>query len=48
MPRKRKGTWDELKMHPTRLMKLVVEGKAKVIGKDKYGRLIYELGVREV
>jgi hypothetical protein len=40
----RRGTYEDLKMMPGTLVKLVVQGKAKVIGKDDYGRLIYELG----
>ena len=30
-------------MMPASLVKLVCEGKATVVGKDKYGRLIYLL-----
>ena len=37
------GTWEDLKLSPTTLVRLVVEGRATVIGKDKYGRRIYEL-----
>ena len=40
---KRIGTWDELKLHPTTLVRLVVEGKAVILGKDKHGRYIYRL-----
>ena len=39
----RVGTWDTLKLHPMTLMKMVVEGKATVIGEDKHGRKIYEV-----
>ncbi len=35
------GTWDTLKIHPAKLMKMVVEGKAKIVGRDKYGRRVY-------
>lgn len=37
------GTYLDLKLHPTTLMRMVVESKATVIGKDKRGRLIYRL-----
>ncbi|MBA7574818.1 hypothetical protein ES708_16633 [subsurface metagenome] len=37
------GTWDQLKIHPASLVKMVVEGKVKIIGKDKFGRYIYEV-----
>lgn len=37
------GTWEQLKIHPTELVRLVVEGKAIIVGRDKYGRRIYEL-----
>lgn len=37
------GTWDTLRIHPMTLMKMVVEGKATVIGEDKHGRKIYEV-----
>lgn len=37
------GTWDVLKMHPTKLMRLVIENKADIIGKDEHGRYIYSL-----
>ncbi|GAI71837.1 unnamed protein product [marine sediment metagenome] len=37
------GTWDQLKMHPAHLVKMVVDGKAKIIGKDRFGRYIYEV-----
>lgn len=37
------GTWDQLRLSPSTLMRLVVEGKAKVIGKDRYGRKVYRL-----
>jgi len=40
---KKTGTWDKLKMHPTKLVKLVIAGQATIIGKDKYGRYIYEI-----
>lgn len=43
MPEVKVGTWDTLRLHPMTLMKMVVEGKAIVIGKDKYGRKIYEV-----
>jgi len=38
---KKTGTWDTLKLHPMTLMKMVVQGTATVIGKDKHGRKIY-------
>jgi len=38
-----KGTWDQLRVHPAQLVKLVVMGKAKIVDKDKWGRHIYEL-----
>ena len=37
------GTWDKLKMHPMTLMRLVIDGRAKIVGKDEHGRYIYEL-----
>lgn len=37
------GTWEQLKIHPTKLVRMVVEGKATVVGKDKYGRHIYKI-----
>lgn len=37
------GTWEQLKIHPTKLIRMVIDGKAKVIGKNKYGRYIYEV-----
>jgi len=43
----RVGTWDTLKLHPMTLMKMVVDGEATVIGKDKHGRKIYELKAKE-
>jgi len=42
-PGSRVGTWDTLRLHPTTLMKMVVEDRATVIGKDKHGRKIYEI-----
>ena len=39
----KQGTWDELKIIPAKLMKMVTEGKAKIVRKDKYGRWIYEV-----
>jgi hypothetical protein len=38
-----KGTWETLRKAPTTLVKLVIQGKATVVGKDSFGRLIYEL-----
>jgi len=43
----RVGTWDTLRLHPTTLMRMVVEGKATVIGEDKHGRKIYEVKEEE-
>lgn len=40
---KKVGTWDQLRMSPAQLMKLVIQGKANITGRDKYGRHIYEL-----
>ena len=40
---KKIGTWDKLRIHPTKLMKMVIEGEAKIVGKDKYKRYIYEV-----
>ena len=37
------GTWDTLRLHPMTLMRMVIEDKANVIGKDKRGRKIYEV-----
>ena len=39
----KEGTWEILKIHPTTLMRMVVEGKANIIGKDNRGRYIYRL-----
>ena len=43
----RVGTWDTLRLHPMTLMKMVVEGKATVIGEDEHGRKIYEIKEEE-
>ena len=37
------GTWEDLKIHPMELMKMVVSGKATIVGVDKYKRHIYEV-----
>ena len=37
------GNWAELRILPGRLTKLVVERKAKIIGKDEFGRRLYEM-----
>jgi len=37
------GTWDTLRLHPMTLMRMVIDGRATVIGKDKRGRKIYEI-----
>ncbi len=37
------GTWDTLKLHPMTLMRMVIEGKATVIGQDERKRKIYEV-----
>lgn len=39
----KRGTWDQLRIAPGRLTQMVVRGEAKVIGKDEFGRRIYEL-----
>lgn len=39
------GTWDTLRLHPMALMRMVIEDKATVIGRDKRGRKIYEIKV---
>ena len=41
-----RDTWDKLKLHPGRLTKLVGEGKAKLLGKDEFGRWIYEISTK--
>jgi len=41
--KRRRGTYLELRLHPMTLMKMVVDGKAQIVGKDKFGRRIYEL-----
>ena len=46
-PASRVGTWDTLKLHPMTLMKMVVEGRATVRGKDEHGRKIYEVEEEE-
>ena len=43
MPGMKVGTWDTLRLHPMTLMRMVIEGKTKVLGKDKRGRKIYEV-----
>lgn len=43
MSKTKVGTWDTLRLHPMTLMRMVIEGKAKVLGKDKGGRKIYEV-----
>lgn len=40
---KREGRWYELQLAPATLMKMVIAGKAKVIGKDAHKCLIYRL-----
>ena len=40
---KRKGTWDTLLLSPPKLMKMVLAGTATVVGKDRFGRKIYEV-----
>lgn len=42
----RVGTWETLKLHPMELMRMVVQGEATVIGKDKHGRKIYRIHER--
>lgn len=37
------GTYADLKIHPGRLTKLVAEGKAKIIGRDSFGRRLYRM-----
>lgn len=37
------GTWDTLKLSPSKLMKMVLRGEATIVGKDRFGRRIYEL-----
>jgi hypothetical protein len=44
----REGTWAQLRIAPHRLVKLVLEGKATIIGYDEKKRTIYRLDdVRE-
>lgn len=43
----RTGTWDKLKIHPMKLMKMVISGEAKIVGKDVHGRYIYELLIKK-
>lgn len=38
-----RGRWWELKLHPMTLMRMVIEGKATIVGKDEHGRKVYEL-----
>ena len=40
---KRRGTWDQLQIMPGHLTKMLTEGKAKTVGKDKFGRRIWEI-----
>ena len=39
----KRGTWDQLKLSPSQLMKMVIDGKAKIVGKDGRGAHIYEI-----
>lgn len=41
------GTWQDFRLHPMTLMKMVIEGKATVVGRDDRGRLIYKLNEKE-
>jgi hypothetical protein len=41
------GTWDQLRFAPAMLFRLTIEGKAKIIGKDKFGRYIYRITKRQ-
>ena len=41
-----RGTWDQLKLGPWELTKMVIAGRATIVGKDQYGRNIYELTER--
>lgn len=43
IPDLKEGTWETLKKHPMTLMRMVIEGKADIIGKDNKGRYIYLL-----
>lgn len=43
MKKRIRGNYLELKLMPGRLTALVAEGKAKVVGKDKFGRRVYEI-----
>ena len=40
--RPKSGTWDQLKIHPAKLTKMVAEGKARIVG-SMFGKNIYEL-----
>lgn len=35
------GTWADLRLSPSQCMKLVVEGKLKIIGRDDFRRYVY-------
>jgi hypothetical protein len=39
----KRGTWDQLRILPGRLTQMVIRGEAKIVGKDRFGRRIYEL-----
>ena len=38
-----RGTWVELRLAPGTLTKMVVLGSARIVGKDEYGRNVYEI-----
>jgi hypothetical protein len=37
------GTWEELLISPSRLMRMVIAGDARIVGKDERGRHIYRM-----
>ena len=39
----KRGTWYTLKLSPSTLMKMVIDGKAKIVGTDLNGTRIYEV-----
>ncbi len=41
--KKRRGVWYELGLSPMTLMRMVIRGEAKIIGKARGGAYVYEL-----
>lgn len=41
--RARRGTWEDLHLHPGTLVRMVIEGKAIIVARDARGRHVYEI-----